>query len=192
MKKTVIGGMVGGIIIFVWSFLAFVLLPFHEPTFHQVTKEDEAIQALKSLLDQQAVYMLPKNPGMSADKAAMDAWEGKVKRGPIAMIVYNPGGVDPMMPRQMIIGLILDILAAWVVCWFLARSVALNAPYISRVAYCGMFGLFVSLFTHLMSWNWLGFPVDYTSAMIIDAILSWIFAGLGIAAIVKAPKLTTT
>ena len=191
MKKSIIGGIVGGVILFIWSFLAWVIMPLHEPTLHQITNEDAAISALQSHLDKRAVYVFPKNPGMAADKAASEAWTEKVKRGPSGLIVYEPSGTNPMMPGQMLIGLILDILAAWVACWFLARSIALNAPYIARVAYCGMFGIFVSVFSHLMAWNWMGFPVDYTSAMIIDSMLSWVLAGLGIAAVVKAPKLTT-
>ncbi len=191
MKKTVLGGIVGGIILFIWGFLAWAILPLHEPTLHTVADEDAVINALKPILQEHAVYTFPKQPDMSVDQAAMDAWTEKYKRGPSVMMFYKPTGSDPMMPSQMIFGLILAILSAWVVCWFLARSIALNAPYISRVAYCGMFGLFVSLFTHLMQWNWMEYPVDYTSAMIIDAMLGWIFAGLGIAAVVKAPKLTT-
>lgn len=190
MKKTVVGGIVGGIILFVWSFLAWVLLPLHEPALHQITNEDAAILALQPLLNEKAVYIFPKNPGTSSDKAAMDAWEAKLKRGPSGLIVYDPSGSDPMMPGQMIIGLVLDILSAWLVCWFLIRSTAFNASFVSRVAYCGMFGLFVSLFSHLMNWNWMGFPVDFTSRLIIDSLLGWIIAGLGISAVVKMPQLT--
>jgi hypothetical protein len=51
-----------------------------------------------------------------------------------------------------------------------------------------MFGLFVTFFTHLSYWNWMGYPGDFTSGLIVDAIMSWLLAGLGIAAVVKAPK----
>jgi hypothetical protein len=187
--KSIIGGIVGGVILFGWSFLAWVILPLHEPTLHKISDEEAVVSALQSHLGEKGVYALRKNPGMN-DKAAMDAWTEKVKRGPNGLIAYDPAGSDPMMPGQMAVGLVLDILAAWIACWFLARSIALNAPYLARVAYCGMFGVFISVFSHLMAWNWMGFPVDYTSAMIIDSMVSWILAGLGIAAIVKAPRLT--
>jgi hypothetical protein len=192
MNKSVVGAIVGGVILFVWSYLAWVILPLHGPSLHQIANEEAAIQALQSHLDGKAVYSFPRNPGMSADKSAMDGWTEKVKRGPNGLIVYDPAGVNSMMPSQMLSGLILDILSAWMVVWFLARSIALNASYLARVAYCGMFGVFSSLFTHLMAWNWMGFPIDYTSSMIIDAIVSWLLAGLGIAAIVKSPRLITT
>ena len=104
------------------------------------------------------------------------------------MLIYDPAGSDPMMSGQMVVGLILDILTAMVVAWFLIRSTAYGASYISRVAYCGMFGIFVAVFTHLMNWNWMGHPMDFTIGLIIDGILGLLLAGLAMAAIVKAPK----
>jgi hypothetical protein len=97
-----------------------------------------------------------------------------------------------MMPRQMAVGIILDIIAACIVAWFLARSTAMNATYLSRVTYCGMFGIFVTFFTHLSYWNWMGYPADFTTGLIVDAIVSWLLAGLGIAAVVKAPQKSAT
>jgi len=51
--------------------------------------------------------------------------------------------------------------------------------------YCGVLGIFVSIVAHLTYWNWMGFPLDYTIAMMVDVIVGWILAGLGIAAVVK-------
>jgi hypothetical protein len=191
MKHTLIGGLVGGIIVFVWSFLAWVILPLHEPHMKGVANEEALVSAFQSSLKEKAVYVVPKNPGMQADQVSMDAFAAKMKRGPTAMIIYDPAGSDLMMPRQMVVGVILDIIAACIVAWFLARSTAMSAAYIARVAYCGMFGIFVAFFTHLSYWNWMGYPGDFTSGLIVDGILSWLLAGLGIAAVVKAPKQAT-
>jgi high-affinity Fe2+/Pb2+ permease len=117
----------------------------------------------------------------------MDAWKEKMKRGPTGLIIYNPQGVDPMMSSQMVIGLILDILSAALIAWFLSRSTAITASYFTRVMYCAMFALFVTVFNHLINWNWMGFPMDFTTSMILDSIVGCLLAGLGIAAIVKPP-----
>ena len=111
-----------------------------------------------------------------------------LKRGPTGMLVYDPAGSDPLMTSQMAGGLILDIFSAMVVAWFLGRSTAMNSSYISRVAYCGMFAVFVSVFTHLMNWNWMGHTMEFTVGLIIDGIIGLLLAGLAIAAIVKTPK----
>ncbi len=188
MKKILIGGIAGGVVLFIWSFLTWVILPLHEPSLHKIPNEDAAISALQSNLDEHAVYIFPKGPGPSADQASEDAWMKKMKRGPTGMIIYDPRGTDPMMPHQMVIGLILDILSAMIVVWFLSRSTALGSQFIGRVAFCSMFGIFVSIFDHLMTWNWMGFPGDFVHAMMIDAVLGWILAGVAIAALVRMPR----
>ena len=188
MKKTLIAGIAGGIILFIWSFMAWVLLPLHEPTMHKIPNEDAVIAALQANVTTKGVYIFPKSPGMNADKPTMDTWEQKLKRGPTGMLVYDPAGSDPLMTSQMAGGLILDIFSAMVVAWFLGRSTAMNSSYIARVAYCGMFGVFVSVFTHLMNWNWMGHTMEFTIGLIIDGIIGLLLAGLAIAAIVKTPK----
>lgn len=187
MKKTILGAVVGGFILFMWSVLAWVILPFNQQSIHKIPNEDFVITALQFNLPDKGLYLFPKRPGMSGDQASMDTWEQKTKRGPIGIIIYNPMGADPMMPSQMVVGLILDILTALVITWFLLRSTAAASSYIARVSYCGMFGIFVSAFTHLMNWNWMGYPADFTFTLIIDGIVGCLLAGLGIAAIVKPP-----
>ena len=187
MKKTLLGSLVGGVILFIWSFLAWVILPLHNSTMHAVTNEDAVANMIAQNAQQKSVYTIPHNPATS-DKAAMDAWAERLKRGPNAMIIFDPAGTDPMMPSQMLIGLVLDLLSAFFVIWFLTRSTAAGGSYLARVTYCGMIGIFVSVFVHLMNWNWMGMPGDFTSGLVIDTIVGWILAGLGIAAVVNRGK----
>ncbi len=191
MKKTLIAALAGGLILFVWSFLAWVILPLHTSSIKSIPNEDAAISMLQQSLSAKSVYIFPTNPGMKADPAAMAAWEEKVRRGPNGMLIYNPGGEDPTMTNQMIMGFVLDVLSALLAAWFLARSTAVASSYVARVAYCGMLGIFVSVFSHLMNWNWMGTPADFTTGLIVDAIFSWILAGLAIAAIIKSPAQQT-
>jgi hypothetical protein len=187
MKKTIFASLAGGLILFVWSFLAWVVLPLHQSSIKTIPNEDAVMSMLQQSLTTKSVYIFPANPGMKADPAVMAAWEQKMKQGPTGMLMYNPAGEDPMMPNQMIFGFILDVFAAMLAAWFLSRSTAVASSYFARVAYCGMLGIFVSVFTHLMNWNWMGTPADFTTGLIVDSIISWILAGLAIAAIIKSP-----
>ena len=188
MNKVLLGGLAGGIILYVWSLFAWIFIPpLHGPSLHEIPNEEAVIAMLKPELSSKAVYAFPHNPGMSADQAAKNAWTEKMKRGPGGMIIYDPAGTDPMMAGSMVIGLILDLCSALIVAWLLARSTAVSSSYMSRVAFCGMFAIFATFFNYLTMWNWMGFPGDFTTGLIIDALLAWILAGLAIAAIVKAP-----
>lgn len=195
MKKTLLGGLVGGFILFVWGVIAWMVLPLHEASLRRISNEDSVIAALRSSMDTKGVYLFPSTPKMAYDKpvaeqeAAMKAWEEKRRRGPIGLIIYHPQGGEPFMARHFVIGLIVNIISALFVAWFLSRSTAFASSYMARVAFCGMLGIFASFAVHLPYWNWMYFPFDYTTAMIADTVFGWVLAGLGIAAIVKPPKL---
>ena len=186
MKRTILAGLVGGLILFIWGYLAWETLPLHKPTLRTITNEDAVIDVLRNNINMKGVYLFPGMP-TSDDQAAMDTYTKKYKAGPLGMIIYDPQGADPMMVGQFIGGLIIFILSAYVAAWFLSRSTAAASSYIARVSFCGMLGIFISFFAHLSAWNWMGYPMDYTTAMVADAITGWLLAGLGIAAIVKTP-----
>ncbi len=188
MKKFVLASLVGGIVLFVWSMLAWMVLPYHAASLRAVSDEDMLRNALRSSVHEKGAYAIPHSPAMGSDKAAMDAYVQKVKEGPNGMLLYDPSGMDPMMPGQMVIGLVIYVFSAALAAWFLSRSTAAEGSYFSRVIYCGMLGVFISVVSHLVAWNWMGFPGDFVRDMIIDTIIGWILAGAAIAAFVKAPK----
>jgi len=190
MKKAILAGIVGGIILWVWGFFAWVVLPLHKPSMRNISNEDVVIEAMQTSIDAKGVYIFPGRP-TDSNPASMEAYTQKYMRGPMGMIIYDPQGSDPMMVSQMISGLIIFILSAVLAAWFLSRSTAAASSYFARVLFCGMLGIFISFFSHLSAWNWMGFPLDYTTAMMIDNIIAWLVAGLGIAAIVKVPKTGT-
>ena len=184
MKRILIAGIVGGLIMFVWGILANAVIPLHTPSQHSIPNEDAVVTALQTNLSAPGVYLFP---GMPADRqqSTMDAYIQKYKRGPLGMIIYRPEGADPLMIGQMITGLILALISGILAAWFLSRSTAMMSKYLSRVIYCGMLGVFVTFFIHLNDWNWYYYPLDFTTANIADTLISWLLAGLGIGAIIK-------
>ncbi len=191
MKKIALAGLLGGVVLYVWSFLAWFVLPLHATSMRGVNNEDTLRAMLRSSLTEKGVYAIPYPAGGGSDKAAMEAYQQKVREGPNGMIVYDPNGTDPMMTAQMVIGFFIDVLAAAIAAWFLSRSTAAAGSYFARIVYCGMLGVFVSVFSHLVMWNWMGFPGLFTRDLIVDTIISWILAGVAIAAVIKAPRLQT-
>jgi hypothetical protein len=189
MTKVLFAGILGGIVLFVWSFAAWVVLPLHTNTIKPVPNEDAFTNVLRTQIPTKSVYIFPYNPGMGGTPEAQSAWAQKMERGPSGMLIINPAGTSPVMAGQMVVGMILNIFAALVVAWLLSRSTAANSSYFSRVAFCGMFGIFATFFDYLVMWNWMGFPTDFTSAMIVDALISWLLAGMVIARFIKPPAL---
>lgn len=193
MNKIITAGIIGGVILWIWGFISWVMLPLHQSTIRPIPNEAEVVTSLGATLTEAGVYQFPAMPQESAgvpqeaQDAAMDAYMLKYRSGPLGLVFYDPHGREPFMLPQMTGGLLIFMVSACIVAWFLSRSTAAAEGYISRVMYCGMIGVFLAIGTHLSDWNWMGFPGDWTTAQMIDSIVAWLLAGAGIAAVMK-PK----
>lgn len=186
MKKLLISALAGGVALFLWGWLTWVL-PIHSGTIKTINNEEAVVSALKTNIEEKGVYTFP---GMekSEDQAAIEEWNQKYQEGPIGMIIFNPNGTSPMNTGQIIIGLIISIISAYFTSWFLSRSTAVAYSYLARVAYCGMLGILISVAVHLVNWNWMDYPADYTIGWIIDTVIGWLILGLVISAIIKVNR----
>jgi hypothetical protein len=188
MKRTLLAGVLGGVILLVWGMLAWMLTPLHKDTILNLPNEEAVVSALQATPAPQGVYYFPAMPKDQSDKAAMDAYTERYRRGPMGMVVYDPRGGDPMMVSNMIVGLLIYILSALVATWIYERSTAITGTLLQRLSFFGMLGIFLSLATYFTNWNWMGYPLGYTTSMALDTIIAWLLAGLGIMLVVKSPK----
>ncbi|HTY58076.1 MAG TPA: hypothetical protein VMF59_04630, partial [Bacteroidota bacterium] len=62
MKKIMLGGLVGGILMFIWSAAAWMVLPIHTSNIRTMANEDSVIAAMKTGMDRNSVYMFPAKP----------------------------------------------------------------------------------------------------------------------------------
>ena len=177
MKKTIIGAIVGGIILFIWQFLSWTMLNRHEAQQKYTPKQDSIIAYLNTQFSEDGGYMMPNYaPGTSRDEMEkqMKAMEGK----PWAQVVYHKSmpGMDKMF-MNMARSLLVDVFVVWLLCWLLVKIpsasfgtiflgsigtgiiVFLNAPYTLHIWY-GSFDLMAHFVDALVSWGvtglWLG------------------------------------
>lgn len=168
MVKVLIGGLVGGVALFVWQYAAWMMLDLHrldvEP---QLANETAVIEALEG--EAHGVYWIP---GMSQDtepeSEAYKLWESKHQRGPLAFIVYQPEGGEAMPPRTMIIGALISILGALMISWML-RGAAISS-YLGRVAFVTGFGIVLAILVDAQMWNWMHYPIDWVKGYALDRI----------------------
>lgn len=177
MKKTIVGAIVGGIIIFLWQFLSWAALNFHEAQQQYTPKQDSILAYLNTQFSQDGGYLLPNSaPGTSSDdiQKQMKASMGK----PWVQIMYHKsmGGTDKML-MNMGRGLLINIITVWLLCWLLVKIpspsfgtiftgtlftgliVFFNIPYINHIWY-ETFDLMAHFTDALVSWGitgiWLG------------------------------------
>lgn len=187
MKIVIQGGLIGGLILFLWSALSWVVLPFHEKTLQSFQNEMLVESALMASLDhdQGGVYILPSmkgaHSGSGTEEAKKQARE-KAAKGPFVFAVISPKGWGSM-PLHSLIGFLTQALGAALVTGLLLKTGGMK--YWGRVGFVVMFAFAVGVIGHLPHWNWWGFPMGFTLAEFLDLLIGWFLAGLAIAKVTQ-------
>ncbi len=170
MKKTIIASLVGGIILFFWQFLSWTMLDLHRPMQEFSPKQDEIIKYLSENLDE-GNYFLPTVPvGASAEEneKMMNAYSGK----PWAEVRFHKSfDMNTNMGMNIGRGLLVDIVAVFLLCWFLLKNAS---DFKTTLISCLAFGIIAYLTTDYTTQIW------YETKSIpnlIDAIAGWGLCG---------------
>jgi hypothetical protein len=187
--RVLIAGIVGGIVMFIWSGVAHNLLGLGAMGLSTLSNEAPALAALQTATgDKDGLYMFPAMDMHAKDKGAeMKAWEAKVKAGPSGMLVYHPAGAAKEMGMSTLVSeglkeIIVSVLAA-----FLLSLTALTRFW-SRAGFVAVIGLIATLTTNPSYWIWYGFPTAYTLGYMLTEWIGYVVAGLTIAALLR-PRL---
>lgn len=183
MSKILIGGLVGGLIVFVWGAISHMVLPLGEAGIDMMPNEDAVLETMKTSLPGAGLYIFPGLDMKShPSEAEQKAWEERYRTGPAGILVYRPVGGEAIAAAQLIKELLSNIAGALVAAFLLAKIAGGYGP---RVAAVALLGLFAWLSIGVSYWNWYGFPSTYTLAEGVEQTVGWSLAGLAIAKIVK-------
>ena len=188
-KRIVLGGVLGGIVLFLWQSVSHLVLPLGDVGIKRIGNEDAVIAALRENISQPGFYFFPAAdtpPGMSKEQKqeAMRKAEEKYRTGPNGILIYHPRGGEALSPKQLLTQLGVDIVALLVGAFLLAQASGL-AGFGARVLFVALLGLLPTLVVNLPYWNWYGFPADYTLAQLADHVIGFFVAGLVLAGLVK-------
>ncbi len=196
MFRAILAGVLAGIALFMWGFVSWVVLPWHNETFRELPDEEVVSSTLKRNLERPGTYMIPwiveSTINSEEERAtAMKAMEERHKVGPIVQIFYQPEGEEPMAPAVLGRGVAIDIGIGIVAAWILSLTLAGRPNYVQRVCTILLVGIFSILMTHVTDWNFMYRPVDYTMVMCMDHLVGALVVGLVAGAIVRPPRQTT-
>ncbi|MFO0888180.1 MAG: hypothetical protein U0790_03425 [Isosphaeraceae bacterium] len=186
MTRIIVGGVVGGVVIFFWGFVSHMLLPLGEMGLKSIPSEDGVAAAIRKDVQEPGLYMLPgwdmSRPQTSED---MEAHQAKAAKGPYGFMVLYPGGRDFSMGKRLGIEL-----ATNVACALLAAVIAsqLRPGFLVRVGCVTLIGLLASIATLVPYWNWYGYPTDFTLAQIAEHVVGWLLAGLALAILLRPSR----
>jgi hypothetical protein len=171
MKKQLVGTLVAGLILFVWQFLSWSVLSTHKSAFGYTPNQDKIMEALNQNLSEEGTYMIPGvAPGSSQEQemAAMESGIGK----PWASISYHKS-FSVNMGMNMFRGLVVDLLAAFLLIWLLLKSNNLNLSTALQASVA--VGLIGYLTIPYLDSIW--FETN-SLGHLVDAVASWGLVGL--------------
>ncbi len=192
MTRILIGGVVAGIVIFFWGFVAHMLLPLGELGLRAIPKEDDLTAAIKKEVHDPGLYLVPgRDMSKSQTQEEMEAYTAKITKGPYGFMVIYPDGRDVSISKRLPIELGTNVVCALLAAILVSQ---LRPGFGVRVASVTLVGILASIMTLVPYWNWYGFPTDFTLAQIVEHTVAWLLAGIVLALIVrpspKAPPVT--
>jgi hypothetical protein len=174
MKKTIIGAIVGGIILFIWQFLSWTILNLHSAQQKYTPKQDSILAYLGTQFSEDGAYMMPtfaQGTPRDEQEKQMKATEGK----PWAQISYHKSmiGMNGMF-MNMGRGLLVNIVIFLILCWLLTK---INAPSFATV-FIGTLGIGFISFMNGPYTNHIWYPTFDLMAHFVDTLVAWGAAGL--------------
>ena len=184
--RAFLAAILGGIAMFIWSFIAHDLLPLGEMGMREFKDEAAVLDALKTNLgDARGLYHFPghragPNATRQEKSDAMKRAMEKAVSGPSGLLIYHPS-------REFTFGKLLGIefateLLEAILVVFLLTQTRIES-FAGRVGFVFLAGILAAITTNVPYWNWYGFPSRYTAAYMSIEIIGFLCVGL-IAALV--------
>ena len=169
MSKTIIGTLVGGLILFIWQFLSWGVLNLHADEMMYTEHQEEILTLLNEKLDE-GTYMLPMSPPGASQEVQQQTMENNIGK-PWASIAYHKS-MSNNMGMNMIRSLIINCLAVFLLCWLLGKipELDMKTSILSTLA-VGMIGYFINTYI-----NSIWFETS-TIVTLMDTIVSWGIVG---------------
>jgi hypothetical protein len=193
MKRIILAGVVGGIVMFIWTSVAHMFTPLGEMGIREMHNESAVLDALKTNLgEDRGLYVYPGmglGPDATSDqkREAMKKMGEKLSQNPSGILMYNP--LRPLnMPKMLGREFGKELLLALLAVFLLAQTRIVS--FVGRVGFVTVVGLIAASSTNVSYWIWYAFPKRYTAAyMLIDIIA---FLLVGVVAALIFPKRDTS
>jgi hypothetical protein len=189
MKRILLAGILGGLTLFVWLFVAHELLGLGEVGVKEIPYEAAVLTAMQVAIPDAGFYIFPgfglgPKPTREQQNAAMPGYMNKYEKSAHGILIYHPPSgafnFGLMLGREFGLNVLQSLLAAW-----LLACAASGRSYAGRVAFVAVAGVLAAISTNVEYWNWYNFPGNYIAAYITTQISGFILAGLVIGGIVK-------
>lgn len=188
-KRVVIGGILGGLVMFVWLFVAHELLGIEENSVREIPNEAPVLSAMQSSIPEAGFYIYPgfglgPKPTSEQRHAAMPEYMKKYEHSPHGVLIYHPPSgpfnFGKLLGAEGLLNLLEGLLVAWLLSW-----AAAGRRYAARAGFVTIAGILAAISSNVEYWIWYDFPSGYVLGYVVTQIVGYALVGLVVAAFVK-------
>jgi hypothetical protein len=187
--RVLLAGIVGGIVMFIWTSIAHMGLPLGEAGVNEIPNESAVLNAMQSNIgDKAGLYIFPglgvgKDATSAQKNEAMKQMQQRIAANPSGIMMYHPPGRQFAFGKSLVIEFSTELLQAILVIWLLAQTRI--GTFGGRVAFVVIAGILAGITTNVSYWNWYGFPGVYTASYILIEIVGFALIGVVAALVLR-------
>src|SRR5438128_10044090 len=193
--KLLVAGILGGIVMFVWTSIAPVALPLGEAGIGEIPNESAVLSSMQSTIGEQSgLYVFPgpgvgKNATRQEKNEAMKHIGEKMAANPSGILMYHAPGRPFTLGKWLGIEFGTELLEAILVLFLLAQTRI--ASFAGRVGFVLAAGILAAIATNVSYWNWYGFPCVYTAGYMFIQIVGFFLVGIVAAFVLRKTSVRT-
>ena len=185
MGRVLLGGIIGGIVMFGWGFLSHGVLGLTEKKIKKIPNEAQFMDVVRGSAKEPGLYSFPYMDH-SADDATKEAVIARWKAGPNGILVRGPEGEAVSEMKMMAYEFGSNVLAA-LIASIVVAALGARVAFPNKIMIVALMGAFAWLSQDASYMIWFGFPQSYSITALVDAVAGWFIAGIAIAMVVKPP-----
>ncbi len=180
--KILLTGILGGIVMFIWTSIAHMALPLGEAGIREVANESAVLSAMQSNIgDQTGLYIFPgpgveKNATRQEKNEAMKHMAEKMATNPSGILMYHAPGRPFTIGKWLGIEFGTELLEAILVVFLLVQTRIVS--FSGWVGFVLVAGILAAITTNVSYWNWYGFPCVYTASYMFIQIVGFLLVGV--------------
>ncbi|MGH7981643.1 MAG: hypothetical protein ACREFF_00690 [Candidatus Udaeobacter sp.] len=187
MNRIFLAGLLGGIAMFIWEYIAYTALPLGSTGIRKLPNEIAVLDALqKNIAENSGIYLFPwwePNPPEKKAEATNNFGE-KMARYPSGILMYNAAGSRLVtMSRWLFVEFLTELAQALLAVFLL--SLTRLTTFRARLTFVLLVGVMAAIATNVTYWNWYGFSWNYTLASMFIQVVGFLCVGLVAAFILK-------
>ena len=126
--RILLAGILGGIVMFVWTSIAHMALPLGEAGINEIPNESAVLGAMQSSIgDKTGLYIFPglgvgKNATREEKSEAMKQMQQRIAANPSGILMYHPPGRPFAFGKSLVTEFSTEVLQAILAIWLLAQT----------------------------------------------------------------------